>query len=104
MTTDAPSITTEFLNDEQKARVGALRVAHPFLRATGGMFGPTTPGAVTDLVDLAEYIVRGLHPHDRYTTDEGTVPFCAEHGLFHHCEQVVSERPRSHGDVEEGAQ
>jgi len=60
----------EHLSDQQIARVEALKVASTIGRKTTGPFGASTPAETTDLVDLAEYILRGIHPMDRYNTEE----------------------------------
>lgn len=57
----------EHLSNQQIARVEALNAAAPLIRKTGSPFGPTTPPETQDLVDLAEYIVAGTHPMDRYS-------------------------------------
>lgn len=59
-------ISMEHLDDQQIARVEALTVAREVGRKTGGPFGPVTPPDVPEMVDIAEYIVRGIHPMDRY--------------------------------------
>lgn len=57
---------TEHLSDQQIARLEALKAASTVGRTTTGPFGGSTPPDTTDLVDLAEYIIAGTHPHDRY--------------------------------------
>ena len=59
----------EHLSDQQIARAEALGVARDVGRKTGGPFGPVTPVDVPELVDLAEYILSGTHPMDRYTEE-----------------------------------
>lgn len=60
----------EHLSDQQIARAEALGVARDVGRKTGGPFGPVTPVDVPELVDLAEYILSGTHPMDRYSDVE----------------------------------
>lgn len=57
---------TEHLSDQQHARLEALTAAYGVSRTSTGTFGGSTPPETTDLVDLAEYIVKGIHPLDRY--------------------------------------
>lgn len=57
---------TEHLSDEQNARLEALQAAGTIGRKTTGAFGGSTPADVPELVDLAEYIIAGTHPIDRY--------------------------------------
>lgn len=59
-------MNTEHLSDQQIARIEALQVASSLGRKTTGPFGASTPAEITDLVDLAEYILNGTHPMDRY--------------------------------------
>lgn len=61
--------STEHLSDQQIARLEALQAASSVGRKTGGPFGPSTPPDVPELVDLAEYIIAGVHPMDRYTEE-----------------------------------
>lgn len=61
---------TEHLSDQQLARIEALRVASTLGRKTTGPFGASTPAETSDLVDLAEYILNGTHPMDRYSNDK----------------------------------
>jgi len=63
-------MTTEHLSDQQLARLEALHAASTVGRKTTGPFGGSTPPDTTDLVDLAEYILNGTHPMDRYNTEE----------------------------------
>lgn len=60
----------EHLSDQQIARVEALMVARDVGRKTGGPFGPVTPADVPEMVDIAEYIISGTHPMDRYADAE----------------------------------
>lgn len=53
------------MNEEQTERIEALQAASPLVRKTGGPFGPSTPGDMYDLVDLAEYILYRVHPYNR---------------------------------------
>ena len=57
----------EHLSDQQIARVEALTVAREVGRKTGGPFGPVTPADVPEMVDIAEYVINGTHPMDRYS-------------------------------------
>jgi hypothetical protein len=59
-------MTTEHLWDHQIARLEALQAASTIGSKSGGPFGPRTPPDVPELVDLAEYIIHGTHPMDRY--------------------------------------
>jgi len=61
---------TSKLSDKQIARVEALQQASSVGRRSTGPFGATTPPDTTDLVDLAEYILNGTHPMDRYTEEK----------------------------------
>jgi len=63
-------VSTEHLSDKQLARLEALQAAAPLGRKTTGPFGAATPPDTTDLVDLAEYILNGIHPMDRYDSKE----------------------------------
>lgn len=52
---------------EQEARAEALRVSRDVMLARGSVFGGSKVElAVSDVVDLAVYIVDGTHPLDRY--------------------------------------
>ena len=65
---------TEHLSDQQLARLEALKEAGSIGRTTTGAFGGSKPAEIPELVDLAEYIVAGVHPMDRYSdekTEEG---------------------------------
>jgi hypothetical protein len=59
-------MSTEHLSDKQLARVEALQQASAVGRKSAGPFGGATPPDTQDLVDLAEYILNGTHPLDRY--------------------------------------
>ena len=59
-------MSTEHLSDKQIARVEALQAASSVGKKGGGPFANGTPPDTTDLVDLAEYILNGTHPMDRY--------------------------------------
>jgi hypothetical protein len=59
-------MSTEHLSDQQLARLEALQAASPLGRTSSGAFGGSKPCEIPELVDLAEYIVRGAHPMDRY--------------------------------------
>jgi hypothetical protein len=63
-------MTTEHLSDQQIARVEALQAAKAVGVKTTGPFGGSTPPDTTDLVNLAEYILNGTHPMDRYGKKE----------------------------------
>lgn len=58
--------STEHLSDQQTARLEALQAASTVGRTTTGAFGGYKPPDIPELVDLAEYIIRGVHPMDRY--------------------------------------
>jgi hypothetical protein len=60
-------MSTEHLSDQQLARLEALHAAREVGRTTTGAFGGVKPCEIPELVDLAEYIIRGIHPMDRYT-------------------------------------
>lgn len=62
--------STEHLSEQQAARLEALLAAREVSRTTTGALGGSRPPDVPDLVDLAEYIIHGLHPHDRYSDQE----------------------------------
>ena len=57
---------TEHLSDQQMARLEALHAAREVGRTTTGAFGGAKPPEIPELVDLAEYIIAGIHPMDRY--------------------------------------
>jgi hypothetical protein len=57
---------TEHLSDQQLARLEALQAAGTVGRTTTGAFGGSKPPEIPELVDLAEYIIAGVHPMDRY--------------------------------------
>jgi hypothetical protein len=59
-------MTTEHLSDQQIARLEALHAAREVGRTTTGAFGGAKPPDIPELVDLAEYIIAGVHPMDRY--------------------------------------
>lgn len=61
---------TEHLSDQQHVRLEALKASAALASTSGGPFGPRTPPGVPELVDLAEYIVAGTHPMDRYDSTE----------------------------------
>ena len=50
---------------EQQTRAEALRTARAVLSKSVG-FATSLDVSLTDVIDLAEYIVRGVHPLDRY--------------------------------------
>jgi hypothetical protein len=60
---------SEVFTDEQRVRAKALREARTLLVKTGFASGELDAPA-SDLVDLAEYIIRGTHPLDRYDETE----------------------------------
>lgn len=64
------TVSMEHLSDQQLARVEALHAAREVGRTTTGPFGGVRPCEIPELVDLAEYIVAGIHPMDRYNTEE----------------------------------
>jgi|GEM_PF-5951755 len=58
---------TEHLSDAQIARLEALQNAAPLIgRKIEGPFKGREPLEVNDLVDVAEYILTGLHPMARF--------------------------------------
>lgn len=59
----------EVFTDEQLVRATALREARAVLVKTGFASGELD-GPASDLVDLAEYIIRGTHPLARYESDD----------------------------------
>jgi len=63
-------MSMEHLSDQQIARVEALHASREVGRKSAGPFGAQTPPDTTDLVDLAEYILNGTHPMDRYTDEK----------------------------------
>jgi hypothetical protein len=58
---------TEHLSDQQLARLEALQAASPLGRTSTGAFGGSKPCEIPELVDIAEYIINGIHPMDRYS-------------------------------------
>lgn len=59
------------MNDEQSTRLEALQGASSILgRKSEGAFKAVTHPEIPELVDLAEYVVRGIHPLDRYREEE----------------------------------
>lgn len=64
---------TEHLSDQQIARMEALQGGSAMLgRRSEGAFKAVTHPDVVDLIDLAEYVIKGMHPHDRYEEKEKT--------------------------------
>ena len=60
----------QYLSEKQLARVEALKVAAPILgRRSDGVFKGSEPVDPGSLADVAEYILSGLHPMDRYNED-----------------------------------
>jgi hypothetical protein len=59
-------MSMEHLSDQQIARVEALHASREVGRRIPSAFGGTTPPDTADLVDLAEYILNGTHPMERY--------------------------------------
>ncbi len=58
---------TEHLSDQQTARLEALQGAAPLIgRRSDGAFKAVEPRDVNELVDVAEYIIAGVHPMDSY--------------------------------------
>src|SRR5262245_50200390 len=62
----------EHLSDQQIARVEALRAASSIGTKVASPFGGRTPPDVPELVDLAEYILKGTHPMEHYWREEQT--------------------------------
>lgn len=68
-------MSTEHLNEEQAARLEALQAASSVGRTSSGAFGGYKPPDIPEIVDLAEYIIAGIHPMDRYSDKrEETTP------------------------------
>jgi hypothetical protein len=64
---------TSTLDETQQTRAEALRIARAVIESRGGFTsGLRDDVSAADLVDLAEYIVEGLHPYDRYP--DGVAP------------------------------
>jgi hypothetical protein len=63
-------MSMEHLSDQQIARVEALHAGREVGRKIPSAFGGATPPDVPELVDLAEYILHGIHPMDRYYEDQ----------------------------------
>jgi hypothetical protein len=64
-------MSTEHLNDQQIARLEAVQSAATVLgRKSDGAFKAVTYPDTADLVDIAEYIVVGIHPLERYAEEE----------------------------------
>lgn len=58
---------TEHMSDAQIARLEALQGAAPLIgRKNEGPFKGSEPVEISDLVDVAEYIIAGIHPLTRY--------------------------------------
>jgi hypothetical protein len=57
------------LTDEQRTRTAALKVARAVM-VKNGLLSAEVTIATSDLVELAEYIVSGANPLDRYETAE----------------------------------
>ena len=58
---------TEHMSDQQIARLEALQSAAPLVgRKNDGAFKGSDPTDINDLVDVAEYIIDGVHPMTRY--------------------------------------
>lgn len=72
MTTDQTTPTEPpVFTPEQKARATALDAARAVL-STHLPLGKTDLGqfSTNDLVDVAEYLLRGIHPLDRFDTEQ----------------------------------
>ena len=65
-------MSMEHLSDQQIARVEALHAGREVGRKIPSAFGGATPPDVPELVDLAEYILHGIHPMDRYSEEVKT--------------------------------
>lgn len=59
----------DYFDVEQAARAVALTIADQIGRSTGAFSG-SEPAEITGLVDLADYIIHGEHPLDRYSEEE----------------------------------
>lgn len=75
--TEAQKADENPFEPEQLRRAAALAVGADLLKKGGSLFGGgggvDAERDVTDLVDLAEYVVDGVHPHDRYGNLEPAV-------------------------------
>ncbi|MEV8028466.1 hypothetical protein [Cellulosimicrobium funkei] len=89
-----PTDQAEVFTDEQRVRAEALREARGVIAKSGFFTANEVTVPTNELVDLAEYIIRGTHPLDRYedpdvercegcasteiaTRDAEGVPLCA---------------------------
>lgn len=69
----ADETKTSALDETQRARAEALRVARTIIETrTGFSSSLRDDTSAADLVDLAEYVIEGLHPLDRYDADSET--------------------------------
>jgi hypothetical protein len=59
----------EVFTDEQRVRAEALREARGVIAKSGFFAANEVTVPTNELVDLAEYIIRGTHPLDRYEGD-----------------------------------
>ncbi|MFI2568900.1 hypothetical protein ACH473_10580 [Cellulosimicrobium funkei] len=59
----------EVFTDEQRVRAEALREARGVIVKSGFFAANEVTVPTNELVDLAEYIIRGTHPLDRYEGD-----------------------------------
>lgn len=54
----------EVFTMEQRQRVKALKAGREILGNRG--FASSTGPDVVDVIDLAKYVIEGVHPHDRF--------------------------------------
>lgn len=59
------------LDATQEARAEALRVARSIM-VKNGFLSNQVDNAIPELVDMAEYILSGTHPMDRYDAQDDT--------------------------------
>ena len=104
----------EVFTDEQRARAKALDTARSVLVTKVGFASGEVNVPVAEIVDLAEYIITGMHPLDRYdgeradeercegcasteiaTHDSEGVPLCASCDKADRDEQAEEEAARA---------
>lgn len=81
----------EVFTDEQRARAKALDTARGLVTKVGFASGEVNV-PVAEIVDLAEYIITGTHPLDRYDderTDEERCEGCASTEIAAHDSEGV---------------
>ncbi|MDF2805451.1 MAG: hypothetical protein K0S43_397 [Cellulosimicrobium sp.] len=67
--TNTTTDRAEVFTDEQRRRANALTAARATLAKTGFASGEID-APVAEIIDLAEYIISGTHPLDRYDETE----------------------------------